>query len=93
MLNLTDRNYENELQANGVLPAPIKGFEVEHIMGDLYRGYMILEDGSKIWCNTGGIGSESYKAKGDIEKVKEGWKKDIEKDWYRRKKSFGVLVR
>ena len=93
MMILTDRNYENELQANGVLPAPIKGFEVEHIRGDWYYGYMILEDGSKIWCNTGVIGCDCFGAKGNIEIVKEGFRKDIERDWLRRKNSFGVLVR
>lgn len=93
MLNLTNRSYQNELQDNGVLPAPIKGFEVEHVRGDWYRGYMILEDGSRIWCNTGAIGCDCFGAKGDIEKVKEGFKKDIEKLWYSRRKNFGVLVR
>ena len=92
MLNLTDRCYEFILQDNAILPAPIKEFVIEHVRGDWYKAFMILEDGSKIWCNSGAIGCDSYKAKGDLEKVKEGWKKDIEKLWYSRRKNFGVLV-
>ncbi len=87
MMNLVDRDYQFVLQNNGALPAPIKEFTVERVHGTLYKGFMILEDGSKILCNTGSIGQ-------NIEQSPEEWfKKAIEKQWTSRKNSFGVLVR
>lgn len=91
-MNLVDRSYQNELQDNGALPASIKEFVVEHVRDQWYRGYMILEDGTKIWCNTGVIGDNiSYKGKKCT--PAEWFKAKIEETWYNRKTSFGVLVK
>lgn len=87
MMDLVDRDYQFVLQSNGALPAPIKEFTVERVHGTLYKGFMILEDGSKILCNTGSIGQNIGK-----QSPEEWFKKAIEKQWTSRKNNFGVLV-
>ena len=88
MMNLVDRDYQFVLQSNGALPAPIKEFTVERVHGTLYKGFMILEDGSKILCSTGSIGQNIGK-----QGPEEWFKKNIEKQWISRKNSFGELIR
>ena len=87
-MNLVDRDYQFVLQSNGALPAPIKEFTVERVHGTLYKGFMILEDGSKILCSTGYIGQNIGK-----QGPEEWFKKNIEKQWTSRKNSFGVMVK
>ena len=87
-MDLVYRDYQFVLQSNGALPAPIKEFTVERVHGTLYKGFMILEDGSKILCSTGSIGQNIGK-----QGPEEWFKKNIEKQWTSRKNSFGVLVR
>lgn len=93
MKNFTDHCYQMELQENGALPSPIKDIVIEQERDELYKAFMILEDGTRIWCNYGCIGDHFYSKPFDVEKTKEGWKKDLENFWFNRKKNFGVLVR
>lgn len=64
--------------------------EAERKGKDMYDAFMILDDGTRIKCNYGCIGSRCYNAEGDIEKVKEGWKKELEEFWFSR--NFAVMV-
>jgi hypothetical protein len=89
-LNLLDRSYSISLQSS-VLTAPIKDIEIEETKSkNLYKAIMVLEDGTKIWANFGHIGSGCYGAKGDIEKVKEGWRKELLEFWQSR--NLAVLI-
>lgn len=85
--------HDLDLQDNPVLTSPFKEIQVEHLYGEVYKAYMILEDGTRIWCNFGCIGDHSYSKPFDVEKTKAGWKKDLENFWFNRKKNCGVLVR
>lgn len=86
----TDKNYSISLQSS-VLTAPIKDIIIEETKSrDLYKAIMILEDGTKIWCSYGSIGSHCYGAKGDREKVKAGWREELLKFWTSR--NLAVLV-
>ena len=87
MTTYTDKNYSISLQ-NSVLPSPIKEIVIEPEKGDLYKAFMILDDGTKIYCNYGCIGSRCYgKTK---EEVMNGWKHELEDFWFSR--NLPVLV-
>lgn len=89
-MKFVDRCYSVSLQS-ATLSAPIKEIVIKDTKSsDMYEAYMILEDGTEIWCNYGCIGNHCYGAKGDIEKVKEGWRKELEQFWASR--NLGVLV-
>ena len=89
-MKFVDRCYSVSLQS-ATLSAPIKEIIIKDTKSsDMYEAYMILEDGTEIWCNYGCIGSRCYDAKGDKEAVKAGWKKELEQFWASR--NLGVLV-
>lgn len=72
-------------------PSPIKEIVVEHERSDLYKGFLVLEDGTKIQSNYGCIGMRCFGASGkDRQEVMDGWKKELEKFWFSRK--LAVLV-
>ena len=85
--------HDLDLQDNPVLPAPIKEIQVEHLYGEVYKAYMILDNGTKIWCNTGVVGDHIGYTKYKKQEPAEWFKEELEKHWFKRNRRWAVLVK
>ena len=73
-----------------ILPSPIKDVEIEQIgTGDLFKAYLVLDNGFKFECNSGCVGERCFGARNREEALAK-MREYLKKFWTSKK--LGVLV-